>query len=257
MTAALVQVTQPKIILPSGFEFSAGDNRQYVSGNDTNQSANGDSSYSRESSSSPDSLAGYFSSDTGSSLPQLEDRRTVISQEIQEIQEVPRRSSYKGGDNPAQVQEELPQIQPPQSKSPTLSSNSEEMEDRAMSRCRSTGSLSFTGSRYTTRASPRDERERGYRDVSRSQPMGRSRLANRNAPTTLKLSGLEGEDLRRITGEYTRVNKPLNVYHRIVLRRKRPLLCDMLQFTPEYQKMYRRYGLLDDQMLANIMVSYV
>jgi hypothetical protein len=49
----------------------------------------------------------------------------------------------------------------------------------------------------------------------------------------------------------------MDVYQRRVVARKRPLIADKLGFSPEEQKKYRRLGLLNDDIIGEIMVVIV
>lgn len=41
---------------------------------------------------------------------------------------------------------------------------------------------------------------------------------------------------------------------REVLRRKKPIIVEILDFSPPLQKVYRQLGILNDKMVAEVMV---
>ncbi len=47
----------------------------------------------------------------------------------------------------------------------------------------------------------------------------------------------------------------MDKFQREVLRRKRPIIADLLDFSPNSQKYYKDMGILKDEMLPEIMVS--
>ena len=49
----------------------------------------------------------------------------------------------------------------------------------------------------------------------------------------------------------------MNPNEKEVMRRKRPIMADMLDFSVQSQKTYRRLGLLNDQMLPDVLVSLI
>ena len=48
----------------------------------------------------------------------------------------------------------------------------------------------------------------------------------------------------------------MDKYERDVIRRKKPILADVLDFSEASQRQYRAMGLLTDDMLAEIMVGF-
>lgn len=75
----------------------------------------------------------------------------------------------------------------------------------------------------------------------------------------------KNSDIRRSTESLSmpstgrQIKKPpveMDKFQREVLRRKRPIIADLLDFSPASQKYYKEMGILRDDMMVEIMVRY-